>query len=245
MVEKRALWLQLKNYHFEHLVPQTLWEKVNEFFGNKEASTKAFASKIARKNGWKDSFAYRAVKEYKKFVFLGIISDFQVTPSKVIDIVWHEHLLFTKAYREFCADVIHHSFDHHPELIPISEQTSVFNAQYVDTLFLYKREFGIEPPSDIWSIPKFDPSTILPGSYEKSKKKREEWGESTATGSDMPLIGFFDTDFQSDSSGFPEFGGGDFGGGGAGDSWTNDGSDNSDSGDSSCSSCSSGCGGGD
>ena len=27
---------------------------------------------------------------------------FGVTPSKVIDQVWHEHILFSRAYRDFC-----------------------------------------------------------------------------------------------------------------------------------------------
>ena len=47
--------------------------------------------------------------------------NFVVTSSKI---VWHEHLLFTKAYRDFCIDVPGFSFDHNPELIPITGQTA-------------------------------------------------------------------------------------------------------------------------
>ena len=32
----------------------------------------------------------RAIKEYKKFIYLGAAGDFIVTPSKIIDQVWHE-----------------------------------------------------------------------------------------------------------------------------------------------------------
>ena len=110
-----------------------------------DASTKAFADKIAHKPEWKHRFALRAIREYKKFIYLGAVSDFVVTPSKIIDQVWHEHLLFTKAYREFCTDVLGFSFDHNPELIPMTDQTGTFNAQYLDTLELYKKEFFIHP----------------------------------------------------------------------------------------------------
>jgi hypothetical protein len=61
------------------------------------------------------------IREYKKFIYLGAVSDFVVTPSKIIDQVWHEHLLFTKAYRDFCSDVPGFSFDHNPKLIPVND----------------------------------------------------------------------------------------------------------------------------
>jgi hypothetical protein len=48
----------------------------------KDASTKAFADKT-RKFQWKHRFALRAIREYKKFIYLGAISDFVVTPSKI------------------------------------------------------------------------------------------------------------------------------------------------------------------
>jgi hypothetical protein len=53
--------------------------------------------KIARKLEWKHRFALRGIREYKKFIYLGAVSDFVVTPSKIIDQVWYEHLLLTKA----------------------------------------------------------------------------------------------------------------------------------------------------
>jgi hypothetical protein len=100
-MNKKDLWLRLKAYHFNHLVPPHLWIKVRAAFGGEEASTKAFADKIARKLDWKHLFTLRAIREYKKFIYLGAVSDFVVTPSKIIDQVWHEHLLFTKEYRDF------------------------------------------------------------------------------------------------------------------------------------------------
>ena len=129
-MDKKELWLKLKNYHFDHIVSPGLWDHISAKFGKTDPSFRAFAGKIARKHGWKTNFSLRALNEYKKFIYLGLVSDFLVTPSKIIDVVWHEHLLFSKAYRDFSNEVIEQPFDHYPELIPAEEQTCRFSAQY-------------------------------------------------------------------------------------------------------------------
>src|ERR1700683_5177681 len=111
---KKELWLRLEHYNFHHLVPTQLWDHVACVFGGADASTKAFAAKISRKLGWDARFTLRAIAEYKKFVYLGMVSDFGVTPSKVIDQVWHEHLLFRRGYQDFCAAILRREFDLHP-----------------------------------------------------------------------------------------------------------------------------------
>ena len=184
-------------------------------FGGADASTRAFASKLSRKLKWKTAFALRVIGEYKKFVYLGVVSSSPVTPSKVIDQVWHEHLLFTKAYRDFCKEVIGQDFDHAPELIPIEDQTLIFNDQYLDTLALYNTEFNAEPPADIWAVPKFD--RILP--KRESSKTDPSNRSSVMSGrsgssyiyDDEPIYLLVDsaTNDLDVSSGFQELGGGD------------------------------------
>jgi uncharacterized membrane protein YgcG len=253
-MNKKELWLKLRAYHFDHLVPTHLWEHIAANFGGPNAFSKAFASKIARKHNWNTNFALRAVKEYKKFVYLGIVGDFIVTPSKIIDVVWHEHLLFSKGYREFCTEVIAYEFDHYPELIALDEQTGHFNAQYKDTLELYRTEFGINPPDDIWEVTKFDREKVSVNGYQSRKKRSNEYSsDGGGYSSDTPLCNYFDGSIANEST---ENGGGDFGGGGAGGDWTDADSGSSDSGSdggsdsggdggSSCSSGCGGCGGGD
>ena len=155
---KRDLWIRLKHYHFDHLVPAHLTERVAAAFGGPDASTRAFASTLSRKLDWPAGFALQAIEEYKRFVFLGVVSRTPVTPPKIIDQVWHEHILFSAAYRDFCKEVVRQDFDHHPELVPTSEQTGVFQAQYAATLELYEKEFNYPPPVLIWGTPKFDPN---------------------------------------------------------------------------------------
>lgn len=154
---KQLLWKRLSTYQFEDLVPLNSWDQLRARFGNNNASFKAFAQKIALKNGWTLDFSQRALNEYKKYVFLGVISDFSVTPSQHIDAVWHEHCLFMKGYRKFCENIIEHDFLHYPELISSQEDTDVYRDQYLKTIALYKREFGCLPPSDIWALPKYAP----------------------------------------------------------------------------------------
>ena len=240
-MNKKELWLNIANYHFDNLVPTHLWDEIAAKFGGQSPFTKAFADKLSRKLNWKKKFALKAIWEYKKFVYMGVVSDFSVTPSKIIDQVWHEHLLFSAGYRKFCKEIIQYDFDHNPELVSIGTQTEAFQSQYFQTIALYKKEFGHEPPPEIWEVTKFK------GKIEKTGKPGKNQNDSgyadSYVGTD-PLISMFPSADSNDV----EFGGGEFGGGGGGGSWDDSGADSADgdSGDSSDSgsSCSSGCGGG-
>jgi len=251
---KRDLWIRLKHYHFDHIVPPHLTDHVIAMFGKTDVSTKAFASKLARKLNWPTKFALQAIDEYKKFVFLGIVSKSPVTPPKVIDQVWHEHILFSRAYREFCNDILRREFDHHPELVAMDAQTGVFQAQYEATLDLYETEFGYPPPVAIWGTPKFKRNAA--GS--PAVKPKRSATETASASDDAPLymfVGSWGDDscgsgdhhhsshggaHHSDSGGHhsSDAGGGHDSGGGGGDA--GGGGDGGGGG----SGCSSGCGSG-
>lgn len=258
---KKGLWLRLNDYHFDHLVPPNLRERVAEKFGGVDASTKAFAHKLTRKLGWETSFALRVINEYKKFLYLGVVSNFHVTPSRVIDQIWHEHLLFTQAYPRFCEEVLGVQFHHNPELLATDDQTGIFQAQYLATLELYRKEFNTRPPNDIWVEPKFNSKKIqTKTNYQPKKKSRDSDSPDVDLNlsGDNPLHSSFiggtvpvHTDSHAHGE-FAGFSGGHSGGAGAESSWDSHGDDSgSDSGSSSDSgsdgggsSCSSGCGGG-
>ena len=222
--QKKELWLALKGYHFDNLVPTHLMERIGQMFGGTDASTKAFAHKLANKLNWNVSFAMKAINEYKKFIYLGLISDFVVTPSRLIDKVWHEHMLFTAGYRDFCNNVIHHQFDHFPELVPMDDQTGVFSAQYMDTLALYKAEFNMDAPEAVWGKPKFDPAKIEGEFTSRKKKVVSSYVSSSDDDSILPLYLYFDASGDGGiHTSMPEFGGGHTDGAGAGGSWATDG----------------------
>ena len=245
-MNKKELWLKIKEYHFDHIVTPNAWEKISELFGGADAFTKAFADKIARKHEWKKQFCLKAILEYKKFIFLAVVSDFNVTPSKYIDVVWHEHLLFTKAYRDFCTEIIDYNLDHYPELIPIDEQTEIYKEQYLATIHSYIKEFGMLPPPAIWDVTKFDKETIL-GDLNILKQKKLSFDTNVYQSSSvdtMPLYESFNNEPNEGS--VPEFGGGEGGGAGARGDWGNDdgGDDGGGGGDGGgdAGGCSGGCG---
>lgn len=219
---KKQLWIRLRRYRFENLVPPTLVDRIKSVFGDNDAFTRAFATKIAQKHNWSSEFAFLAIREYKKFVYLGTISHYDVTPSRVIDVVWHEHQLFTRGYREFCQTVLGKHFDHDPELIPFSEQAEQFSAQYLKTLAFYQHEFGTTPPAEIWGRPKFNQASIK-GTVEKPEKKRVDSSQSSSDG-DTPLFTMFtsgpDVNYAPIPVTFTSGQGGDFGGGGGGGTWS-------------------------
>lgn len=218
---KKELWVRLRQYRFGNLVPVTLADRVKGAFGTTDAFTRAFAAKVAKKHGWTEEFAFLAIREYKKFVYMGCVSHYDVTPSKVIDIVWHEHQLFTRGYREFCRDVLKQHFDHSPELIPFDEQTEQFSAQYQKTLAFYEHEFGVAPPAEIWGKPKFNPA-VVKGLVEKPVKRRTDSSQASSDG-DTPLFTMFtsgtDRGYAPVPVTFTPEQGGTFGGAGATSSW--------------------------
>lgn len=239
---KKKLWRRIRNYKFNDLVPHSAWADIIELLGAKNASVRAFANKIMKKHNLPMAFVFQAIEEYKKFIYLGVISDFVVTPSKYIDIIWHEHILFSKGYREFCRDVINYQFDHQPELVATEDQTELFTAQYLETMELYRKEFGMEPPENIWGIPKFDKENLTTVKKSVSKKKANDHGGGADFYlSEGPLFhSFHEGELTHEFSGFDS---GDFGGAGAGGDFSDSSSDSGGDGGS-CSGCSGGCGGG-
>jgi hypothetical protein len=253
---KQELWLRIKGYHFEHIVPTNMWDKIIEMFGGTDASTKAFADKISRKHKCSIAYAIKAVNEYKKFLYLAVISDFHVTPSQAIDKVWHEHILFTQAYGIFCKEIIEYELNHHPELIPVEEQTERYHAQYLSTIELYIKEFGKLPPANVWDVTKYDKEKVIEDFQKAREKKASEnlYYSNNSYSSDFALYTSFDNTDANYSDTYPEFSGfgdGDTGGGGASGGW-DDSSDDSDGGSDGGSEsggdgggCGGGCGGGD
>ncbi|MCE9627919.1 MAG: hypothetical protein K8R56_08385 [Candidatus Eisenbacteria bacterium] len=246
MDSKKDLWVRLKRYHFDHLAPTHMLERVQEAFGGPDASTHAFAHKLSRKLGWSTRFALQAIEEYRKFLYLGMVAPFTVTPPKVIDQVWHEHLLFTRGYREFCDQVLRRDFDHHPELMPDEAQTAGFEAQYDATCELYQEEFDRVPPAAFWGTPKFAGRERLNERREARRRSDADLWAASGFSDSTPLH----TSFDGAGHALPEFGGGESGGAGGGADWSDAASDSGGAGSDSGSDggggsgCSSGCGGG-
>ena len=101
---------------------------------------------LKQKYGWDYEFSQLAILEYRKFAYLALASDSEVTPSVAVDEVWHVHILHTAAYQRFaqaCGAMLHHS----PGM---PNEAASFNSQYLETLERYRDVFGQEPPANIW-----------------------------------------------------------------------------------------------
>ena len=72
-----------------------------------------------------------------------------VSPSTIVDRVWHYHLLYTHSYwHNFCGKVLNKSLYHYPGG-GRAEELVKDRHRYQATLELYQAYFG-NPPVDIW-----------------------------------------------------------------------------------------------
>ncbi|HEX7869566.1 MAG TPA: DUF1399 domain-containing protein, partial [Chryseobacterium sp.] len=84
------------------MMNKDLWGKIEQFDFNNPSSEYDFTLRLANENYWTQNFTQQAILEYKKFMYLAAVSDMMVSPSEIVDTVWHQHLIFTKSYHEFC-----------------------------------------------------------------------------------------------------------------------------------------------
>lgn len=123
-------------------------------FGD-ERRFRAIVHRLSSENGWSRSFAARAADEYLRFMTLLSESPAPLSPSDMVDQVWHLHLLHSREYREnFCGRVVGRFLDHHPGLGEDGDGAR-HEAQYAAALAAYRARFG-EPPPDIWPTKPFE-----------------------------------------------------------------------------------------
>lgn len=129
---------------------QIVWEKLLAFELDRADASYPFSARLAKENNWSMTFTEQAITEYKKFMFLATFADHMVSPSEVIDEVWHLHLIYTQSYwKDLCEGVLGKRIEH----IPSSggrEQQAYFEDLRAKTRESYIRFFGEEPPAEIW-----------------------------------------------------------------------------------------------
>jgi hypothetical protein len=92
--------------------------------------------------------------EYRKFLALHLLyPDADIVPCKIVDDMWHRHILDTAAYRGDCDVIFGQFLDHFPYFGMRGEQDAQdLEDAYCDTLDRYREAFG-EPPADTWISP--------------------------------------------------------------------------------------------
>ena len=128
-----------------------LWRRIESFEVDAPGSAKPFIARLIKETGWTQHFAERVILEYRRYAFIAATGG-AVSPSDIVDQVWHLHLLYTRSYWDrFCRDTLGRPLHHEPATGIAGESARLGN-QYRDTLARYRAYFG-EPPADIWPPP--------------------------------------------------------------------------------------------
>ncbi|XOV94208.1 MAG: glycine-rich domain-containing protein [Bacteroidota bacterium] len=129
---------------------QDLWARIKKFEIADPQAEFPFLDRLARENSWTHEYSARAILEYKRFMFLICISEHPLTPSDQVDQVWHLHLIYSESYwKDFCRDTLRKAVQHGPTKGGEKEKAK-YNNWYEATKDLYRNNFELEPPKDIW-----------------------------------------------------------------------------------------------
>ena len=124
---RTALWRRIAAHEFEPDTPLN------------------FTQRLARDHGWSLEEARAAVDAYRRFCFLAVISPVPMTPSEIVDEVWHQHLIYSRDYWQvWCGERLQATL-HHDPTPGGAEAQQTYRRQYAETLALHERVFG--PPS--------------------------------------------------------------------------------------------------
>lgn len=80
--------------------------------------------------------------EMVKFLNLIHITSEKLSPSLVVDLAWHEFILFTRYYHKFCTK-------HYAKFIHHTPSNKVDHSIYEKTVKLYIKHYN-KPPENIW-----------------------------------------------------------------------------------------------
>jgi hypothetical protein len=124
-----------------------LWEKIAAVDFDSPPSEYGFSTRLAKENYWTKDFTEKAIEEYKKFMYLAATSEMMVSPSETVDAVWHQHLIFTQSYQDFC-QILGKQVQHVPSTHN-REEFEKFRQAKERTNKLYSKDFGVQP-AGIW-----------------------------------------------------------------------------------------------
>lgn len=122
---------------------ELLWKQIVAFDFDNPPAEYSFTLRLAHENNWTKNFALEAILEYKKFMYLAATSQGMVSPSKIVDIVWHQHLIFTQSYNSFC-QLLGKNIQHIPSTHD-KKDFQKFQEAASRTKQLYHQNFGKQP----------------------------------------------------------------------------------------------------
>lgn len=138
-------WFELiSSYRMNHEYTLSVTpQRVSEIIIHNNPTIKA---KIVNNCRIKPDNVIFAIQEIICFLDLIFKSKKSLTPSLVVDLIWHEFILFTRLYVRFCEQRYGRYIHHHPGG-PMSHNQARFSL----TLQLYKSTYG-EPDPEFWGF---------------------------------------------------------------------------------------------
>ena len=110
-------------------------------------------ARLVRLKNWSEERATAGVNAYEQFLKLkAALKDYKATklsPTPLIDEVWHLHVLDTQKYADdcvdFCREIIHHDVDGDINVIKREIRRNA-------TKVAYEMQYGKEPEGEMWSF---------------------------------------------------------------------------------------------
>ena len=98
-----------------HDFDEDLWRRINAMDLDDPTAETPISKRLQAEHKWGAAETDRAIKEYKRFLYLTQRAGFEVTPSRPVDLVWHEHLMHTEHYwGTLCREVLRNDLHHKP-----------------------------------------------------------------------------------------------------------------------------------
>lgn len=130
-----------------------LWARLQAMALDDPEAGIALTHRLTTNRRWTAGYTERALAEYKRFLYLAVHAGHPVTPSRIVDAVWHEHIVHTRHYSKVMCDTVLGREFHHDPGMGMDSDDERYGAQYRRTLDSYRAAFGTEPPADIWPRP--------------------------------------------------------------------------------------------
>ncbi len=140
------LWARISRYSFPAHIPSG-----PKWLQGKATLQSRLQKALVDKENWADDYALRAIEEYRRFIYLTRVWDSQLTPSEVVDTVWHAHMADSADYVEGFSKPLFGEIAHH-EPCAGAEEMLRYEDQFRVTRDAYIAEFQADPPPDIWDF---------------------------------------------------------------------------------------------
>lgn len=128
---------------------EALWQQILAFDFDDPRSEYGFSIRLANENDWTNYFTQQAIVEYKKFMYLAATAEQMVSPSSIVDIVWHQHLIFSQSYQGFCS-ILGKNIQHIPSTHSKADFQKFKQAKDYTTKH-YEECFGLQDAT-IWQM---------------------------------------------------------------------------------------------